>query len=280
MVSELRRRMIQDMQLRRLAKGTQKRYILGVKNLVRYYGRSPDRISEEEVRRFLLHLIEERQVAEGTLRCHIYGIRFLFAHTLGRTWPVLDLVRSRRTRRLPVVMTPAEVGGLLAEITQAKYRMCLTMIYACGLRISEGCGVQVADIDGARSVVRVTGKGGKRREIPIPAGVLAKLRAYWRSERPRPWLFPGKGLPGPLNTKTLWSAFAGALRRCGLGKAASPHTLRHSFATQLLERGVPLRVIQILLGHANLRTTTIYTHLTAGLLQEVSRAQTDMTAGL
>jgi integrase/recombinase XerD len=280
MVSELRRRMIEDMELRRLAKGTQKQYLKGVEDLARYYGRSPDQLGETEIRRFFLYLIEERHAAEGTLRCHIYGVRFLFRYTLKRSWPIFELLRSQRRRRLPVVMTPAEVRALLAAATDPRYRMCMTMMYACGLRIAEAGALRVEDIDGGRGIVRVTGKGGKRRVVPIPAEVLAKLRDYWRMKRPKLWLFPRNDGAGPLDPRTLWKVFDRAHRASAVTKAITPHSLRHSFATGLLERGVSLRVIQILLGHANIRTTTIYTHMTAGLLQGVSRAQKNLTAGL
>lgn len=280
MVSELRQKMIQDMQLRRLSAGTQQQYISGVKNLVRHYGRSPEQISEEELRRFFLHLIEERKAPEGTLRYHLYGIKFLYCHTLGRSWPVLRLVRSRRVRRLPVVLTPAEVGGILTKVRSVRNRMCMTLLYACGLRISEGVRLQVADIDGARKMLRVVGKGRRHREVPIPDPVLAKLRAYWRVARPRPWLFPTRMAATHMDVKNLRWSFYAALRQSGIGKVVTPHCLRHSYATHLLERGVSVRVIQMLLGHANLKTTAIYTHLTTGIFQEVSSALTGLTKQL
>jgi site-specific recombinase XerD len=180
--------MIEDMQLRRLAAHTQRRYIDAVKHLARHYGRSPDQIGEEELRRFFLYLLEEKEVAEGTFRCHFYGVRFFYCHTLGRAWPVFQLVRSRRRRKLPVILTPAEVGSLLVGVQDPRHRMCLTLLYACGLRISEGARLQVADVDGVRGVLRIAGKGGKQREVPISAPLLDKLRAYWVEERPSPWL--------------------------------------------------------------------------------------------
>ena len=158
--------------------------------------------------------------------------------------------------------------------------MCLTLLYACGLRISEGVRLQVADIDGARRVLRVTGKGRRQREVPIPDPVLAKLRGYWREARPRPWLFPKRMATGPVSVKSLRLSFDSAVRQSGIAKAVTPHCLRHSYATGLLERGVSVRVIQMLLGHANPKTTAIYTHLTAGILQEVSAALNSLTEQL
>jgi integrase/recombinase XerD len=280
MASELRRRMIEDMRLRGLAASTQELYVDAVKGLARYYGRSPDRLDDEEVRRYFVHLIEEKQVPEGTFRCRFYGVRFFYCQTLKRPSPLFHLVRSLRRRKLPVILTPAEVGSLLTAVRCPQHRMCLTLLYACGLRISEGVNLQVADVDGVRGVLRVTGKGGKQREVPIAAPLLAKLRDYWRAKRPSPWLFPVQSGDGPANKNSLRRAFDLARLAGGIAKAVTPHSLRHSFATHLLERGIPLRVIQLLLGHSSIRTTTIYTHLTPGLLRDVSKAQADLTAGL
>jgi integrase/recombinase XerD len=262
-MTALRRRMREDLQLRGLAPKTQQCYLEAVKHLAQYYRRAPDQISAEEIRQYFLYLINEKKVAESTLRIHLYGIRFFYERTLQRPWPVFALIRPRHRQTLPVVLSPQEVRSLLALVERSTARMCLQMIYACGLRLTEGTQLQVSDIDAPRMLVRVRqGKGGKDRLVPLADRTLELLRAYWQGTRPRPWLFPARDQQTPLPATTLQKTFKRVVRQSGLAKDASIHTLRHSYATHLLERGVSLRVIQELLGHNSPKTTARYTHLT------------------
>jgi integrase/recombinase XerD len=262
-MTALRRRMLEDLQLRGLAPRTQQCYLEAVKPLAQHYRRAPDHISEEELRPYFLYLLNEKQVAESTLRIHLYGIRFFYERTLQRPWPVFELIRPRHRQTLPVVLSPQEVRSLLALVQRSKARLCLQMIYACGLRLREGTQLQVSDIDPQRMLVRVRqGKGGKDRLVPLAERTLELLRVYWQRARPRPWLFPARHQQTPLPATTLQKTFKLVVGQSGLAKDASIHTLRHSYATHLLERGVSLRVIPELLGHQSPRTTARYTHLT------------------
>src|SRR5215211_2110915 len=262
-MTALRRRMLEDLQLRGLAPRTQQCYLDAVKHLAQHYRRAPDHISEEELRHYFLYLLNEKQVAESTLRLHLYGIRFFYERTLQRPWPVFELIRPRHRQKLPVVLSLQEVRSLLALVANPTARMCLQLIYACGLRLREGTQLQVSDIDSQRMLVRVRqGKGGKDRFVPLAPRVLELLRAYWQRQRPRPWLFPARHQQTPLPATTLPKTCKLVVRQSGIPKEASIHTLRHSYATHLLERGVSLRVIQELLGHKSPRTTARYTHLT------------------
>jgi integrase/recombinase XerD len=274
-------RMREDMQLRGFSPRTQQSYLEAVTGLARFCQRAPDALeslSEAELRQYFLHLVNERHVARATLLIHRSGIRFLVQRTLKRTWPVLDLLRPAKRHALPVVLSVAEVHGLLAHVRNLRYRVCLTTIYSCGLRLSEGLGLITSDIDSARMLLRVRhGKGGKDRYVPLPEPTLTLLRhywrEYWRGRKPAPgtalWLFPNRTETGPLGDTGVQRTFAAVVRESGLQKHASIHTLRHSYATHLLERGVQLRVIQELLGHQSPRTTAIYTHITPDITRSV-----------
>jgi integrase/recombinase XerD len=263
----LRERMVEDMRLRGLAARTQESYLEAVAALAKYVSRAPDdlaAVTDEELRRFFLHLVTERHAARGTVVVARSGLRFLFETTLGRPGAVFDLVRPAKRYRLPVVLSRDEVRSVLALVRNERARMCLTVIYCCGLRLSEGLGLTTADIDSQRMMVRVHhGKGDRDRYVPLPERTLALLRTYWRQCRPPgPWLFPNPDGTGALGPTSLQKTFAAVVRRSGLKKHASIHTLRHSYATHLLEHGVHLRVIQDLLGHKSPQTTVIYMHIT------------------
>jgi integrase/recombinase XerD len=270
-MTSLRQRMVEDMQLRGLSEETQEAYVRAVRQLAEHYGKSPQRISDEELRQYFLHLTNVKQLSSSTIKVALYGIKFLFQHTLRKEWPTLDLVRPRREKKLPVVLSVAEVQRVLGIIRRPRYRVCLSTIYACGLRLSEGVHLQVRDIDSDRMMVHVRkGKGAKDRYVPLPVPTLEMLRRYWCTHRHPEWLFPAPTKSGvPLSTATkpmsidgVQRAFKAALQESGIQKKATVHTLRHSYATHLLEAGVNLRIIQAYLGHSSPKTTAIYTHLT------------------
>jgi site-specific recombinase XerD len=280
-MTELRRRMIADMQLRGLAPGTQQTYLEAIKNLARHYHRPPDQLNESEIREFFVDLTQRRCLAANTVRVSLFAIKFLYQKTLQRPWPVLNLIRIRRSKKLPVVLSREEVRQLLWEVRWPAARMSLTLMYACGLRASEATHLQASDIDSQRMVVRVRrGKGDKDREVPLPRPVLEQLRAYWRQYRPAPWLFPSQTGLTPIPIGSARRCLKAALRRSGIKKEISCHSLRHAYATHLLEQGLNLRIIQGLLGHRSLKTTFIYLHLTQSTLQTVHRTVDHLMAGL
>jgi len=270
--------MIENMQLHGHAPKTQKAYIFVARQLAKFYKKAPDLLSSEEVRNFLLQLVRVRNVSANTFRQYLAGIRFLFEKTLGRKLEILDLARPRSQKKLPVVLTIEEVQSILSQVNSPTHRLCLKLIYSCGLRVSEGANMKVADINGKEKIVLVRGgKGNKERRVPVPDMMLEELREHYRTvylakaqnfdylaQLPKApeWLFPGQSYRRPIDTTSIERAFKMALKLSGVSKMATVHTLRHSYATHLLEARVELRVIQELLGHANLRTTAIYTHLT------------------
>jgi len=280
-MTPLRQRMIEDMQLRGLSARTQECYVAAVRQLAAHHHRSPDQLSEEDLRQYFLYLTQEKKVARATATIALCGIKFLFEHTLKRDWTTLRFVRPARERKLPVVLSREEVRRILAAVRIPVYRMCLTTIYACGLRLLEGAHLQVSDVDGGRMVLHIHGKGKIDRYVALPEPTLHMLREYWRTHRSQVWLFPAPtrhGLTyslahngGPVTRSSLQSAFRRALHRSGIVKRAHVHSLRHSYATHLLEAGVNLRIIQEALGHRSARTTQIYTHLT----REVRATLTD-----
>jgi site-specific recombinase XerD len=261
--------MTEDLQLKGYAPKTQEAYLKAVHKLAGHYAKSPTAIGEEELRAYFLHLTRAERCAHGTLKIALSGIKFCFAVTLQRHWPVLGLLRAGKEKKLPVVLSRAEVRAVLHCVRVPVYRVCLNTIYACGLRISEGVALQVSDVDGERKVLRVRGKGNKDRQVPLAQPTLESLRAFWKLHRSRPWLFPARLQPrspsqdGPVEVTNLRYAFQQALAQSGVKKPATVHSLRHSYATHLLEAGVQLRLIQEVLGHRNPATTAIYTHLTA-----------------
>lgn len=272
-MTRLRQRMVEDMQLRGFAARTQEAYLTAVCQLARYYKRSPDEISDEELRQYFLYLVNEKMLARASITIALCGIKFLYQQTLKQEWPILDLVRPKQEKRLPVVLSREEVRSILRQVRILTYRACLTTIYACGLRLSEGRCLQVCDVDSARMLLHIHGKAKKDRYVPLPKEILLVLRELWKTHRLPLWVFPAPRRgntwhrPGetghPATVDALQSAFRHARKRTGMSKKAHVHTLRHSYATHLLEDGINLRVIQELLGHRSPATTAVYTHLTA-----------------
>jgi integrase/recombinase XerD len=274
-MTDLRRRMMEDLQLAGYSPKTQKSYLDAVRGLAKHYMRSPDQLTEEEVRRFFLHLIEERKAARSTVTIYLCGIKFFFEKTLGKQWPVFKLVRPAPTRKLPVVLSREEVRAVLKLVRDPMARMALTVIYACGLRISEGVKLTIKDIDGDRKQLWVRcGKGWKDRAVPLADHVLKLVRAHYRTHCRSQWLFPHKD--SHINIETLQHTFKAALRQSGITKPATPHTLRHSYATHLLENGEDITTLQKVLGHAHISTTRIYLHLTKRVSDRFGKSLNDL----
>jgi integrase/recombinase XerD len=260
-MTPLRRRMIDDMTLRNLSPATQQSYIYEVAKFSRFFGSSPESLGAEEVRAYQLHL-----VGQGWSWSHINkascALRFLFGVTLGRTDVSVRIVSGKQPRKLPVVLSGDEVVRFLEAIPGLRNRAALTCAYGAGLRVAEVCTLKIGDIDSSRMLIRVEhGKGAKDRYVMLSPNLLKVLRAYWRLARPGHWLFPGRELHKPVGKATLQSACRIAAREADLDKVVTVHTLRHSFATHLLEGGTDIRIIQVLLGHRRMETTAIYTRV-------------------
>ncbi len=274
-MSPLRTRMVEDMQLHGFSLSTQQSYVHSIVKLAKFYHKSPDLISEDELRQYFLDLTVIQKVSRSTATVDLCAIKFFFESTLQRSWPSLKLMRPPKYKKLPVVLSREEVFRVLSAIRFPVYRACLSTIYSCGLRLSEGAFLKVQDIDSSRMMVRVLGKGSKQRDVPLPERTLFLLREFWRTHPSKEWLFPARirhdGYSQPVKPKNVQTAFRRAVQQSGIKKAAHVHSLRHSYGTHLLEAGVNLRVIQCILGHQSPKTTAIYTHLTPQLIESVSR---------
>jgi len=279
-MTELRRRMTEDLQLAGYSPKTQKGYLDAVRNLAKYYMRSPDVLSEEDIRRFFLHLINVRKAARSTVTIHLAGIKFFYVKTLGREWPVFDIIRPQPTKKLPAVLSREEVRTILKRIRKPMVKMALTVIYACGLRNAEGVKLRIGDIDTSRKLLWVRcGKGWKDRAVPLADHVAKLLLEHYQNHGNRDgWLFPFKD--GHIATDLVQRVFKQALCEAGINKDATPHTLRHSFATHLLENGEDVTVLQKILGHADISTTRIYLHLTQRITERLDKSLNELMAGL
>jgi integrase/recombinase XerD len=268
-MSPLRRRMIEDMTIRKLAPKTQEGYIRTIKNFAVFLGRSPDMASPEDVRRFQLHLAH-CGAHVSMLNHTVSALRFFFGLTLGRHDIVEYTTFVHEPRKLPVVLSPEEVVRLLNGAPRLKYKAALSVAYGAGLRAAEVVSLKVSDIDSKRMIIRVEhGKGGKDRNVMLSPRLLDLLRTWWRAARPQGWLFPGRDPAQPITTRQLNRACHAAAEAAGIEKKVSLHTLRHSFATHLLEQNVDVRVIQVLLGHAKLDSTALYTRVATKTIQQV-----------
>ena len=262
-MTPLRRRMIEDMQVRNLAPHTQRSYLQQVSQFARYFGKSPELLGPDDVRTYQIHLSQDRQLSASSMLVAVAAIRFLYRVTLKREWCIDDAVPTcRKPQRLPVVLSRDEVGRFLDAVDLLKHRVILTVCYAAGLRISEAVRLTSAAIDSQRMVIRIEeGKGRKDRYVMLSPKLLDVLRDYWRTVRPKQWLFPGD-LPGrPITTSAVEVVCRRARAAAGIEKPVTPHSLRHAFAVHLLEAGADLRTIQLLLGHRSLSTTARYLRL-------------------
>jgi integrase/recombinase XerD len=257
----LRRRMIEDMQLRNLSPVTQRCYVHAVAQFARHFDRSPDRLGLAEIRAYQIHLTTTG-ISWAGFNVAVCALRFFYGVTLGRTAMVERIPYARKPRRLPVILSADELARFFSAVPSLKHRTALMTAYAAGLRVSEVVHLKVVDIDGSRMLIRVhQGKGGRDRYIMLSSQLLGVLRAYWRETRPVQWLFPGEDDSRPLDPSVLQAACRTARAAAKLGKPVTVHTLRHSFATHLLEAGTDIRIIQVLLGHRDLSTTARYTQV-------------------
>jgi len=267
-MTPLRQRFLDELARRNYSPRTVEAYLAGVVRFVRHSRRAPDQASPDDIRAFQLHLIGQR-VSWSLFNQVSCALRFFYAHALGRPGFVPHVPFARKPRKLPVILSPDEVRRLLAAVPGARDRLMLRLAYGCGLRLGEVLRLRVADLDGARQVLWVrAGKGAKDRGVPLPPQLLQELRAYWRQQRPPDYLFANRQ-GRPLHAATLQRAFGRALVLSGLTKPATVHTLRHCYATHLLEAGTDLPTLQRLLGHGSVQTTMQYLHLRAERLRQV-----------
>jgi integrase/recombinase XerD len=264
-------------------------YVRAVRQLAQHSNKSPDQITEEELRQYFLHLKNVRKYSHSATTIALCGIKFFFEHTLKREWTTLTFVRPPREKKLPVILSIKEVRDIFRHVRLLPYRTCLTTIYSCGLRLQEGTHLRVTDIDSSRMLIHVRhGKGGIDRYVPLPQRTLELLRQYWVTHRNPRLIFPAPGrgrIHAPTTTKrmpksSLQEAFREALKASGVNKLACVHTLRHSWATHLLEAGVNLRLIPAYLGHNSPTTTAVYTHLTLRAEQRATEAINQMMEDL
>jgi integrase/recombinase XerD len=267
--------MLDELQRRNYAQNTVRSYIKAVEDFARYFGKPPERLGPEHIREYQVHLFRDRKLAASTVEGRAAALRFLFVKTLRRPYLPDQIPFPKRGRRLPIVLSPEEVALLIDSAKNLMHRAILMTLYATGLRRAELCRLKVADIDSDRMMIHVReGKGGRDRDVLLSPKLLETLREYWRWMKPKTWLFPGMvnnwRADVPIDTKVVWDAVRQARTRAGIQKRATPHTLRHSFATHMLEAGADLRTIQVLLGHAKLADTTVYLHLSRRHLQAVA----------
>jgi site-specific recombinase XerD len=273
-MTQLRKRMLEELQRRNYSPNTIRPYLYAVEDFARHFGKSPDKLGQEHLRQYQLHLLNDCKLTVETIVGRIAALRFFFVKVLRRPYREIDLVYPKRPERLPVILSEEEVVRLIESASTSFHRVILMTLYGTGLRREELCRLKVTDIDSQRMVVHVRqGKGNKDRDVTLSPRLLEILRAYWKWRKPKTYLFPSphrSRKERPIDSKTVWHAVREAARRAGIKKKVSPHLLRHSWATHLLERGTDLKTIQILLGHFDLEATTIYLHLSQRHLQAVN----------
>lgn len=265
----IRDRMIRDMQIRGLSANTQAMYLDCVRQLAAYYMKPPDEVTLEQVHNYQHHLLRERKISAAYLNIQVCALRFLYRYTVKRDWAIEAIPHHKVGVRLPVVMSREDVSALYCACLCLKHKVMLLTLYSTGMRASELAHLKVADVDSRRMVIRIDcGKGRKDRYVPLSEKLLKLLRAYWREQRPRRWLFPGKREGTSVTRNTVAKMVKALVRRTAIEKKVTTHTLRHTYATHLLESGVDIRRIQMLLGHRSLRTTARYLHVAQGFLQD------------
>ncbi len=267
-MTPLRRRMLEEMKLRNFAPGTQNAYVGAAAQFATYFGKSPEQLGKSEVREYLLYLVQQRKVSWSTYNVALCALRFLYHETLGRDELLKGIRCPKEQKRLPVVLSTAEVQQFLDASPSIRLKAMFSAAYAAGLRISEIVGLQVADVDSDRMMIHIRlSKNSKDRYVPLSPKLLELLREYWKQHHPDLWLFPGKPPHRPLTSATVQRHCVKTRKLAGLSKKVTVHSLRHSFATHMLEAGVDLRTLQILLGHRNIKTTAKYTHVSQQLIR-------------
>jgi integrase/recombinase XerD len=274
-MTDLRKRMLEELQRRNYSPTTIRYYLRVVENFARYFGKRPDRLTQDHIREYQVFLLQGRKLQASTVGLHIAALRFFFVKTLRRPYLQLDLPSPKRPKRLPTVLSQDEVARLIESANNLLDYAMLMTLYATGVRRAELSGLKVEDIDSERMIVHIRqGKGNRDRDVPLTPKLLKTLREYWQWMKPKTYLFPGMvnnwRADKPLTPKCVWLAVQDAAKRAGITKRVSPHTLRHSWATHLLENGTDLRTIQMLMGHADLRATSVYLHLSRRHLQAVT----------
>jgi site-specific recombinase XerD len=269
-MSKLKEQMKADLQLNGFKPNTQRTYLREVSNFARYFDKSPEELGKEDVKEYLLHLMNDKKLSQGTFKSYVSGIKFLYNTTLNRQEVVQDIKYPKAKIKLPVVLDLSEIEALLAATDNIKHKAILMITYSAGLRISETSRLKITDIDSKRMMVRVEqGKGGKDRYTILAQTVLDHLRQYWRQYHPKEWLFEGQKDNTHISVSSIYQIFCEAKKRAGITKPASVHTLRHSFATHLIEAGTSLHHVQLLLGHRSPTTTTVYLHVSRLNLAQV-----------
>ena len=273
-MTHLRQLMLDELERRNYSPNTVRSYLHAVEEFARHFGRSPEQLGPDHVREYQVHLFRDRKLSARTIAGRTAALRFLFVKTLRRPYLADALPFPKHSRRLPTVLSQEEVARLIDASGNLMHRAMVMTLYATGVRRAELCRLKVADIDSERMVLHIhQGKGGRDRDLPLSPKLLATLREYWRWMKPKTYLFPGMEnnwrADVPVTTKVAWIAVTDAAKAAGITKRVSPHTLRHSYATHLLEAGADLRTIQVLLGHAKLADTTVYLHLSRRHLQAV-----------
>lgn len=266
-MTSLRQRVLDELQRRNYSPATTRGYILAIKQFADYFGKSPEHLGGAEIRQFETYLFRDKKLAPGTVEGRMSALRFLYKKTLKRRDIAYDdLVFPKAPRKLPVVLSPEEVSRVIGAAPNLMHRTIIMVLYATGIRRTEASLLKLSDVDSARMVIHVRqGKGSRDRDVPMTTKLLEALREYWRWKRPKLYLFPStegqRGIEQPISDKTIWHVCREAAKRAGIKKRVGAHTLRHSFATTLMESGTDLRTIQLLMGHANLEHTTLYLHM-------------------
>ena len=280
-MGKLQDRMDRELRIRGYAENTRKSYIEKMRCFARFSRRSPDELTAEDVKQYQLFLTKVKRVSWSTFNVHVCAIRFFYREVLRVEWNVEHIPYQKRGRKLPVILSGEEICALLDTTTNLKHRALLMAIYSAGLRPSEAVHLRLPDIDSGRMMIRVDqGKGRKDRYVMLSERLLLTLRRYWREYQPALWLFSGQDPSRPLTHGSVEKLFARAKNRAGIQKRVSPHSLRHSFATHLLERGVNIRMIQRLLGHRSLRSTEIYTHVAESYVRDTRSPLDDLLPDL
>ncbi len=284
-MTSLRQRVLDELQRRNYSPATTRGYILAIQQFAEYFGKSPERLGAEEIRRFETYLLQEKKLAPGTVEGGRSALRFLYKKTLKRRdISYDDLIFPKTPRKLPAVLSPDEVARLIEAAPSLLHRTILMVLYATGIRRTEASLLKVSDIDSERRVIHIRqGKGSRDRDVPMTPKLLEALRQYWRWKRPKVYLFPStaghRGVEQPISDHTVWYACKEAAKRAGIQKTIGAHTLRHSFATTLMESATDLRTIQLLMGHAPLEHTTLYLHLSQRHLHAAPNPLDQITVG-